>query len=106
MSTPLSDEIARNLVAELGPDAHPARLMSISSEDVTGMLDIVEGTDAIFFGIHECARARIHAGKICTLAVEPHVERTGRYALVRLAGRSESPAMQVFSEFARAHFCG
>lgn len=105
MSTPLSDEIARNLVAELGPDAHPGRLISINSEDILGMLDIVEATDALFFGIYGCAKARITAGKMTPIKVQPHVERVGQYALVRLAGHSESPAMKLFREFAHARFC-
>lgn len=104
MSTPLSDEISRKLVMELGPQAHPGQLISISSEDIAGMLDIVEATDALFFGIHECARDRIIAGKIKKIEIQPHVERVGQYALVRLAEHSESPAMALFREFARVRF--
>lgn len=104
MSTPLSDEISRKLVMELGPEAHPSHLISISSEDIAGMLDIVEATDALFFGIHECARDRMIAKKIKVIEIQPHVERVGQYALVRLAEHSESPAMALFREFAHARF--
>jgi DNA-binding transcriptional LysR family regulator len=104
MSTPLSEEITRNLVVELGPDAHPERLMTINSEDIHGLLDIVEATEAIFFGIFRCAKSRIDEGRIKEIQVQPHFERLGRYALVSLSGRSASPAAALFQEFAHANF--
>lgn len=102
-STPLSDEIARLLVDQLGPDAHPARLVTVGSEDIPSLLDLVEATDTVFFGIFACASARIAAGRLCELQVQPHAERFGHYALATLAGRSESPAVGLFREFAHAH---
>jgi DNA-binding transcriptional LysR family regulator len=104
MSTPLSEEITRNLVVELGPDAHPGRLMTINSEDIHSLLDIVEATEAIFFGIFRCAKSRIEEGRIKEIHVQPHSERLGRYALVSLDGRSESHAATLFKEFSHAHF--
>lgn len=103
-SMPLSDEIARNLVTELGIDAHPNRLMTINCEDVSGMLEVVEATDAVFFGIFASARAHLANGRLHELRVQPHVERTGHYALVSLAGRSESPALGLFRRFVHEHF--
>lgn len=102
-SMPLSDELARSLVAELGPEAHPSRMVTISCEDIPSLLDTVEATDAIFFGIFASARGRIATGKLQEIRVEPHVERVGKYALVSLARRSESPALAFFREFARAN---
>lgn len=103
-STPLSDELARRLVEQLGPDAHPSRLVTLNSEDIPGLLDLVEATDTLFFGIFACARARIGAGRICEVQVQPHVERFGEYALVSLARRSTSPAVEVFRGFFRDNF--
>ncbi|MBN8440907.1 MAG: LysR family transcriptional regulator [Thauera sp.] len=103
-SMPLSDELARSLVAELGPEAHPNRMVTINCEDVASLLDTVEATDAVFFGIFASARARIAAGRLREIRVEPHVERVGKYALVSLARRSESPALTFFREFARQNF--
>ncbi len=77
-STPLSDELARLLVEQLGPDAHPARLVTLDSEDITSLLDLVEATDTVFFGIFACARARIAAGRVCEIHVQPHFERLGQ----------------------------
>jgi DNA-binding transcriptional LysR family regulator len=103
-STPLSDEISRNLATELGAEAHPSRLMTINSEDISGLLDVVEATDTIFFGIFASGRARIAAGRLQIIEVRPHVERMGQYALVSLAGRSESPALKLFRDFVHVHF--
>ena len=102
-SMPLSDELARNLVADLGPEAHPSRMVTISCEDIASLLDTVEATDAIFFGIFASARERIAAGRLQEIRVEPHVERVGKYALVSLARRSESPALAFFREFVRVN---
>jgi DNA-binding transcriptional LysR family regulator len=103
-SMPLSDEIARNLVIELGIDAHPDRLMTINCEDVSGMLEVVEATDAVFFGIFASARTHLANGRLRELRVQPHVERAGQYALVSLAGRSEAPALKLFRTFVHDHF--
>jgi len=103
-STPLSDELARLLVEQLGPDAHPARLVTLDSEDITSLLDLVEATDTVFFGIFACARARIAAGRVCEIHVQPHFERLGQYALVTLARRSMSPAVEVFRAFFAENF--
>jgi DNA-binding transcriptional LysR family regulator len=104
ISTPLSDEIGRNLIIELGADAHPERLMTINSEDIPGLLDIVESTEAVFFGMFRCAKSRIEEGRMREIQIMPHVERLGRHALVSLAGRSELPAVDVFRDFAHGHF--
>lgn len=104
MSTPLSDEISRNLVTELGVEAHQNRMMTINSEDINGMLDVVEATDAIFFGMFATAKARIAAGKLQLIEVQPNVARLGRYALVSMAGRSEPPPLTLFRGFAHEHF--
>jgi DNA-binding transcriptional LysR family regulator len=104
VSTPLSEEIKRNLVLELGADAHPDRLMTIISEDIHSLLDIVESTEAVFFGMFRCAQSRIEEGRMREIQLMPHVERFGRYALVSLAGRSHLPVVEVFRDFAHMHF--
>jgi DNA-binding transcriptional LysR family regulator len=104
MSTPLSDEISRNLATELGAEAHPSRMMTINSEDINGLLDVVEATDAIFFGMYKTAKARIAAGKLQVIEVQPAIARHGRYALVSMAGRSECPPLELFRGFVHLNF--
>ena len=103
-STPLSDEIAKILIEELGPNAHPAHLVTLTSEDINTLLDLVETTDTIFFGIYACAKTRLMAGNVQAIQVAPHTERFGHYALVTLARRSESPAVIHFRDFVRENF--
>lgn len=103
-STPLSGEIANILVEELGPDAHPSRLVTVNSEDISSLLDLVETTNTVFFGIYACAKAQILSGKLQEIRIEPHFERFGQYALVSLARRSESPTVRIFRDFVRQYF--
>ena len=103
-STPLSDEIARILVEDLGPEAHPARLVTLNSEDINSLLDLVETTNTIFFGIYACARERLLAGKFQEIQLEQQVELFGHYALVTQARRSEPPSVKLFRDFVRTKF--
>lgn len=48
--------------------------------------------------------ARIAAGRVCEIHVQPHFERFGQYALVTLARRSMSPAVEVFRAFFAENF--
>lgn len=104
ISTPLSDELARDLVLELGPQAHPDCLMNVRSQDIHSLLDVVEASDAVVFTVYAAARTRFDAGRLCELRIEPHVEREGRFALVTLAGRTEAPATTLFRTFVRDCF--
>ena len=65
-----------------------------------GLLELVEATDTLFFGIFACARARIGAGRICEVQVQPHVERFGEYALVSLEARR----IEIFRRDATGHW--
>ncbi len=103
-STPLSEEVSRDLMAELGQDAHPSRLVTLNSEDIGGLVEVVENTDAIFLGVFAAAQKQLDAGRLVELRLQPHFERIGRYALTTLAGRSESPAQALFRAFALEHF--
>lgn len=103
-STPLSEEVARHLTLELGSEAHPNRLVTLNSEDINGLLDVVETTDAIFLGVFAAAKIALAAGRLRELRVQPHVERQGHYALATLSGRTESPSMALFRVFAQQHF--
>ncbi len=103
-STPLSEEVARDLMAELGQDAHPSRLVTLNSEDIGGLVEVVEKTDAIFLGVFAVAQKQLDGGRLVELRLQPHFERIGSYALATLAGRSESPAQALFRAFAHEHF--
>ena len=98
-TTPLSDEVARILVAHYGPGADPARLAALVCEDVGSLLDAVAETDAVFLGVVAAARAGIEAGTLAELRMAPALAAGARFAYVRLAGRTEAPVMQVLRRF-------
>ena len=98
-TTPLSDEVARMLVAHYGPGADPARMAALVCEDVGSLLDAVAETDAVFLGVIAAARSGIAAGRLAELRMAPPLAGGARFAYVRLAGRTEAPVMQVLRRF-------
>lgn len=96
-STPLSDEVARLLVALYGPDAIPESMVTLQCEDVGSLVDTVGQTDAVFLGLAAAARA----GGLLELDLRPRLEAGARFACVTLAGRTEAPVMAAFRRFAR-----
>jgi DNA-binding transcriptional LysR family regulator len=98
-SIPLSDEVARLLVACYGPRADPATLTSLQCEEIASLLETVRQTDAVYLGILGAARPALMRGELVILSVEPALDAGAVLAMVTLAGRSELPVMRVFREF-------
>ena len=98
-TTPLSDEVARMLVAHYGPGADPARMAALVCEDVGSLLDAAAETDAVFLGVIAAARSGIEAGRLAELRMAPPLAGGARFAYVRLAGRTEAPVMRVLRRF-------
>lgn len=98
-STPLSDEVARMLVAHFGPQADPAQCVSLRCEDVASLLDTVRASEAIFLGVLAAAHADLAAGRLAELPTMPALHAGARYAFVTLAGRTEAPSMAIFRRF-------
>jgi DNA-binding transcriptional LysR family regulator len=98
-STPLSDEIARLLVARYGVRADPTRMVSLHCEDVKSLIDTVADTDAIFLGVVAAAREGIAKREMVELPVSPALNAGARFAYVTLAGRTEAPVMAVLRRF-------
>jgi len=102
-STPLSDEVARHMVAQYGPQANPAEMVALRCDDVASLVKTVEQTDAIFLGVMAATRCGLNDGSLVALALKPKLLATARYAFVTLAGRTEAPAMAYFRQFVRDH---
>ena len=102
-STPLSDEVARHIVAQYGPQANPAEMVALRCDDVASLVETVEQTDAIFLGVMAATRCGLNDGSLVALALKPKLLATARYAFVTLAGRTEAPAMAYFRQFVRDH---
>jgi len=88
-STPLSDEVARLLVERYGPDAHPARSVTLRCEEIPSLVELARRTDTVLFAI------RAAGAGLAELSLRPALDLTARFAIVTLAGRSEAPALQV-----------
>lgn len=102
-STPLSDEVARLLVDQFGPQANPSDMVSLRCDDVASLVQTAARTDAIFLGVLATARSGLDDGSLVELQLTPPLAATARFAYVTLAGRTEAPAMAYFREFVRTH---
>lgn len=86
-STPLSDEVARILMEQFGPDAHPDRLVNLRSEEISSLLDVVRSSDAVVLTI------RAAAPDLLELPMSPPLNAKARFGLVTIAARTEPPLM-------------
>ena len=102
-STPLSDEVARALVDQFGPQANPSEMVTLRCDDVASLVQTAAQTDAVFLGVIATARNGLADGSLVELALVPALRATARFAYVTLAGRTEAPAMAYFREFVREH---
>ncbi|MGN8003008.1 LysR family transcriptional regulator [Acidovorax sp. 22279] len=98
-SIPLSEEIARILVARYGPKADPAEMTTLQCEEISSLLQTVQQSDAIYLGILAAARQEMSRGDLVQLSVVPHLDQGAMLGVVTLAGRTEQPVMRVFRDF-------
>ena len=99
-STPLSDEVGRLMVEQLGPRADPAQFVSLRCDDVETLIQAVEQSDAVFLGILAAAQAGVDAGRLAVVPLRPALKAAARFAHVTLAGRTEAPVMAILRRFA------
>jgi len=102
-STPLSDEVARVMVAHYGPKADPAQMTTLCCEEISSLIDTVRQTDAVYLGIVGAARSELANGSLVELSMEPPFRSSARLALVTLSGRTELPVMDEFRRFVKVH---
>jgi DNA-binding transcriptional LysR family regulator len=88
-STPLSDEVARVLVERYGPDAHPARCVTLRCEEIPSLVQLTRHSDAVLIAV------RAAGPGLAELTMSPALHATARFAMVTLAGRSEAPALPI-----------
>jgi DNA-binding transcriptional LysR family regulator len=88
-ATPLSDEVARLLVERYGPDAHPARCVTLRCEEIPSLVELARQSDAVLIAI------RAAGPDLVELVLNPALNATARFAMVTLAGRSEAPALAI-----------
>ena len=99
-STSISDEIARTLVDNFGPQAHPSAFITLCCEDVASLLDATRLSDAVFIGVVAVAKNFLDSGDLVELTFSA-TDLDARFAVVRLAGRSTAPTFAKLVEFMR-----
>ena len=90
-------------MSQYGDAANPATLVTLRCEEISSLLDTVRTTDAIFLGIRAAARDDLARGRLIDLPIHPPLAATARFALVTLAGRTESPALGFLRAFVADH---
>ncbi|WP_420966288.1 LysR family transcriptional regulator [Bradyrhizobium sp. B120] len=96
-STIHSEAQTRGLIANYGPRAHPDESLTIVCEDIASMIDCVVSTNTVYFGIVAPAREKIEAKLLVELPVRPEI-KPSLFAIVRLPGRSEPPALSAIRD--------
>lgn len=86
-STPLSDEVARILMQRYGPEAHPARCVTLRCEEIPSLVEVTTRSDAVLIAI------RAAGPDLVELPMRPALEASARFGLVTLAGREPVPGL-------------
>lgn len=108
-SSRLSAEIGRLLIERYGPRAHPDALVTMRSDALSALLEIVAHSDIVYLGIHAPAARDMAAGKLVELRLSPALNAPARYAIYTLAGRTQPPALEIVRSVIRqeaAHVSG
>ncbi len=91
-STPLSDEVARTLIARYGPQAHPEQCVTLRCEEVASLVEVAEHSDTVLLAV------RAAAPTLVELPVRPVLDIAARFGLVTLARRTEAPLLRLVRE--------
>ncbi len=73
--------------------------MHISAEAISGLMDAVLATDAIFLGVCAAARTLLDRGEVIEIPLTPASELLAQFAFVTLQGRTVSPAVEIVRNF-------
>lgn len=82
-STPLSDELARLLVERYGAGAHPLRMVKLSTDEVSHLVEVALRSDTVLLAV------RAACASLKPLKIQPALQAHARFGLVTLAHRTE-----------------
>lgn len=94
-SSPLSDEVARALVEQYGPAAHPSECVTLRCEEIQSLVEVTRASDAVLLAI------RAAAPDLVELPLRPSLRARARFGLVTLAGRAEAPSLGILRALAQ-----
>lgn len=92
-STPLSDEVARILIARYGPQANPDDMVTLRCDETLSIVDVARRSDAIVLTVHAVA------DDLVRLETDPPLNASARFGLVTLSRRNEAPALRIVREW-------
>ncbi|MCB1889136.1 MAG: LysR family transcriptional regulator [Rhodocyclaceae bacterium] len=95
-STPLSDEVARMLVARYGSEANPNDMVTLRCDDTPTLVALAGQADVVLLTVNAAAT------DLVSLDVSPRLDATAKIGLVTLSGRQEAPALQIVSALIEA----
>ncbi|MGQ0711344.1 MAG: LysR family transcriptional regulator [Rhodoferax sp.] len=99
-STGVSDAVARELVRQFGPQAHPDALFALCSDDVAALLETARGTDTVYVGILAPALQDLRQGTLVRLPLDTGA-LASRLAWVQRKGAAPNPVLQAVYGFVR-----
>ena len=82
-STPLSDELARLLVERYGAGAHPLRMVKLTTDEVSHLVEVALRSDTVLLAV------RAACPTLKPLRIYPALQARARFGLVTLAHRTE-----------------
>lgn len=91
-STPLSDEVARMLMARYGPEANPDDLVTLRCDETMSIVDVARRSNAVVLTVVAVA------ADLVRLDVTPELDGTARFGLVTLSRQQEAPALRIVRE--------
>jgi DNA-binding transcriptional LysR family regulator len=91
-STPLSDEVARMLMARYGPQANPDDLVTLRCDETLSIVDVARRSNAVVLTVLAVA------ADLVPLNVTPPLNATARFGLVTLSRQQEAPALRIVRE--------
>jgi len=88
-STPLSDEVARILIARYGPNASPDHIVTLRSDETTSIVEVARQSDAVVLTVSAVAGYLVH------LHMEPPLNATAGFGMVTMSRRKPAPALRL-----------
>lgn len=99
-STPLSDQVAWQLVETYGTAAHPAQCVTLQCEELPSLVDVARHSDTVLLAV------RAVAPELAELRMDPPMRSTARFGLVTLRQRSQAPALAILRELMAQRMAG
>lgn len=91
-STLLDDEIARSMVENYGPRAHPDECLAAQCNDFNSLMEMALLTDTVLLGVRNAG------AELVELPVKPAIQGMSRFGLVTLANRAQAPALPLLRD--------